>query len=559
MTKKNFLLILILILAALLRIWRLDLVPVSLFGDEVDVGYHAFSILKTGRDYLGNFLPINVHSLADVKPAFYSYMTIPTVAIFGISPYGVRLPAALFGILGVWFFYLFVNKMTENTSLALLSAFLLAISPWHLQYSRWGAEMGAMMAFYLIGVFFFLKSLLNSRWLILSAVFLGLSIWAYHGAKVFIPISLLAMSIIWRKRIIRIPKSHLIWSSLGLMLLVFPIFLSSLFGGINRFGSTSIFNKDEIISKVTSELQYHSGQFSFAYELLHNRIISWSNILIANYLHSFSFDFLFINGDSNPRHNLSGGGEFYKFQLPFLIVGLIFLALKKLDQKIKIFLIIWLLSAPLPSVLTEDGGNHASRLFFLLPILIFLISMGIYYSWESFRGIYRQLFVVIITIVALTSFIFYQHNYWVHYPKISEKWWHAGFKEAIQSVVSKSGQYDDVIISQADEPALIFLLAWSQYPPAEFQRKYPLVKENMEGIGEVSRLDKYYFPPIGKERGLYELGSILPKNALYLATAKEIRLDLIKEPQRVPSDLIHIQSITYPSGIPAFYLFRKAI
>jgi hypothetical protein len=58
-------LLLITLLGLLLRLYNLEKVPPSLFGDEVDVGYQAYSILKTGRDYMGQSWPISFHSLAE--------------------------------------------------------------------------------------------------------------------------------------------------------------------------------------------------------------------------------------------------------------------------------------------------------------------------------------------------------------------------------------------------------------------------------------------------------------------------------------------------------------
>ncbi len=129
MIKRNILIILILLLSLILRVWKLDSVPVSLFGDELDVGYHAYSILKTGRDYSGNFMPLHFKSLAEWRTPLYLYSSVPTVAIFGISPWGVRLPAAIFGILGVFAIYLLTKQITNNKIIALLSALFLAISP----------------------------------------------------------------------------------------------------------------------------------------------------------------------------------------------------------------------------------------------------------------------------------------------------------------------------------------------------------------------------------------------------------------------------------------------
>ena len=99
-SKSKFFLVLILILASFLRLWGLTKVPVSMFADELDVGYQAYSILKTGRDYMGNPWPLNFQSYSDLRTPLYIYAAVPTVSIFGISPLGVRLPAAIFGILG---------------------------------------------------------------------------------------------------------------------------------------------------------------------------------------------------------------------------------------------------------------------------------------------------------------------------------------------------------------------------------------------------------------------------------------------------------------------------
>jgi len=109
--KSQVVLFFIIVIASLLRIWGIDKVPVSLFGDELDVGYHAYSILKTGKDYSGNSWPLHFQSLAEWRTPLYLYSAVPTVAIFGITPIGVRLPAAIFGILGVWGIYMFVTEL----------------------------------------------------------------------------------------------------------------------------------------------------------------------------------------------------------------------------------------------------------------------------------------------------------------------------------------------------------------------------------------------------------------------------------------------------------------
>lgn len=550
-------LVLILLLAAILRFWQLDKVPVSLFGDELDVGYQAYSILKTGKDYTGNVALFYITSIADKKAPLYSYLTVPTVAMFGISPLGVRLPASIFGVLGILFIFLVVKRIT-NEKIGLLSALLLALSPWHIQFSRWGLEHTLMLGLFLAGIYFFLKGLSQNKWLPISAICLSLTAYAYHAAKIFLPFILVMIFIIFWHDIRKISKKYLMAFLLLLLILAGPVTSSSIFGhAAERFNSVSVLNDPKNIGEIGFARDRDKQMESNFSRLFHNRISLLFEKLAENYLRSFSIEFLFIRGDTNLRHSILQNGEFYKFQLPFLILGLIFFALKVSNQKYKFFVFSWLVLSPFPAMVTTEGGGHAARLFFMIPPLIIIIATGIYYSFFALGKTLRRIFILGIILLILLSFLFYQHNYWVHYPWDSERWWQAGFKEAIQTAVLESKKYDKVIISGADEPPLIFFLAWSQYPPAEFQRKYPLTKEFLSGYGEVDKLDKYYFPAIGAGKSLYELGSVLTKDTLYLATSKEINLDLVKEPQRLPSDLILVKSIPYPSGDIVFYLFTK--
>ncbi len=65
MQTKKFLLIIILIIAAFLRLWRLESIPPSLTPDEAALGYNAYSVLKTGKDEYGKVLPIIFKSFGD--------------------------------------------------------------------------------------------------------------------------------------------------------------------------------------------------------------------------------------------------------------------------------------------------------------------------------------------------------------------------------------------------------------------------------------------------------------------------------------------------------------
>lgn len=563
LNKVRFLLISVLLLSAILRFYKIDKNPVSLFGDEIDVGYQAYSILKTGRDYSGNFLPLHFRSLAEWRTPLYIYSSVPTVALFGISPLGVRVPAAVFGVLGVLIIYLLTKEIIGKQEMGLVAALMLAISPWHLQYSRAGFEVTEMLFLYMTGVYFLLRGLKDGKWLSWAAICLGLTSWVYSTAKLFLPLTILAILIIWKDNLRKIPKKSLIIAAIIFSVITVPFAINTVLGGgSQRIEGISIFADPTISGQIGFDrlndvgMRGGSDQSVNIFDrLFHNSYVSYVDTFTNNYLQAFSTDFLFIQGDAlNPRQ--SSGIEFYKIEAIFLLIGLFFFLTSSVDDKTKKFFMFWLIASPIPSTLTQGGGTHATRLILMLPILIIFISFGIYYSYLKINKKFRNIFLILIATVFLVGFIYYQHDYWVHYPWQSERWWHAGFEKAIKSAVQKGSNYDRIIISSADEPSLKFFLGWSMYPPARFQDEYRLYLSN-NNPNAVFKLGKYEFPPVGQGFNLYEMGSKLPKNTLYLATAKEINLNIITEPGRMPSDLILIKSIQYPSGKPAFYLFTK--
>ena len=58
---------LILLIAFILRFYKLGIVPDGLQQDETSIGYNAYSILKTGRDEHGVYLPQNFQAFGEYK------------------------------------------------------------------------------------------------------------------------------------------------------------------------------------------------------------------------------------------------------------------------------------------------------------------------------------------------------------------------------------------------------------------------------------------------------------------------------------------------------------
>ena len=161
--KPIILFFVVLLIASILRLYDLGKVPKSLNWDEVALGYNAYSILKTGADEYGKFMPVVLQSYDDYKPALYTYLAIPTVGFLGLTELAVRLPSVLAGIGAVAIVYFLVLQIIGNKSvniagkevspyvIALTASFFLAISPWHIQFSRIAFESNVGLTINLLG------------------------------------------------------------------------------------------------------------------------------------------------------------------------------------------------------------------------------------------------------------------------------------------------------------------------------------------------------------------------------------------------------------------------
>jgi len=234
MKKQIFLLILILFIAGFLRFWQLGQVPASPDWDEVSLGYNAYSLLQTGCDEYDQRLPLFLRSFNDYKPALYAYLVIPFINLFGLNVFAVRLPAAILGTLAVLLTYWLVKEMfSRHTSeeyfahlAGVTTAFLLAISPWHIQFSRVAFESNIGLFFNILWVLLFLKGLRRPWLLIFASFFSGLNLYVYQAEKVFTPLLVLTMILIWRKKLLRVSKKYLALSLITGLIVCLPFIYS---------------------------------------------------------------------------------------------------------------------------------------------------------------------------------------------------------------------------------------------------------------------------------------------------------------------------------------------
>lgn len=518
---KNFILFLILILAFALRFYKLGAVPKSLNWDENSNAYNAYSILKTGKDEFGNFFPLTNRSFDDYKPPLYMYLNIPSVAVFNLTPLAARLPSAIFGFLTVPFIYfltkaLFKKMESQNYEpIALVSALLFTVSPWHLQFSRVGFEATIGLFTTVAAITMLFYSFKKPSFLFLAAIFIGLSFYAYHAQRIFLPPFLIIFLYLYRKDFTNIPKKYLLTSAVILIAFLIPLFIFLPRGAaLQRFQSSSLMLQQNTIEKSARYFSQDKGIFPKVSNLLHGQRSLLIQNYLQNYISNFDINFIFVKGDDNFRHHMEGMGLLYLFSLPLVLFG-IYLLIKKLG-KISLFIFAWLILAPLPSA-PVTPAPHAIRSFLMVIPLTLLSAYAVVWILSQRTVIYKILtgvFAVWITI----SVGLYLHDYFIHYSESKASEWQYGYKESAIESEKLKNRFDKVRIHKSLEQAYIFWLFNTKYDPSTYQK-----------YGTREHFDKYYFDVDAADYNSKELFISVPPNKGEIAPVFPKSFEIVKK------------------------------
>lgn len=502
--KTNLLLLTIVTIAAFFRFFRLDSTPQGFFSDEAAVGYNAYSIVKTGRDEFGKFMPLFFKSFGEGKLPLYVYQAVPFVFLLGPTKLAVRFPGALLGSLTIlaWYFFLLESlklskiKKSYHQVISLASAFSLSLMPWHIHFSR--GVFGQESLFWVsLGSFLLLKGLRKNDKLITFFSFLSFicSLLIYHSPKVILPlwIPLLLLS---SKKTFKTVFNH---TFIGTTLLVFIWGLVTFNPlGMQRAKGVSVFSQYSGVSAKLHESITEEGYLKrsalFA-RIMHNKVESYGRDIAGRYLSHFNPDFLFVSGDPiRPRYRVPNQPQVFIIFLPFLLLG------TYLSFKRKLYLpIIFLLLAPLPASMSFETPSTV-RALFMTPALATLIGLGLISFFNSIIKANKPIMLVT-TLSLLALAITYQttsyfNSYFslnnVHKPYA----WQFGYKDLVNKVVALQDNYDQVIVTGMGGPPYIFFAFYQQYDPTSFQEQvnHNIGETDPFGFIHITGFDKYKFP-----------------------------------------------------------------
>lgn len=467
-----FQLFIILIIAACLRLIYLDKVPNGFFPDEASNAYDAYSILHTGKDQYGNFLPLVFKSANDYREGLYIYLMIPFIQLLGLNEFAARVPSAVLGTLTVLIVY-YIAKLYFNHRVALFSALLLAISPWHIQFSRIAFRAILFPCLFCLSLLFFLKSLKQPKYLPIAGFSFSISIFTYQSARIFIPLFLLGLIIIFY-RFLYENKSQ-------------------------TFLATAIF----LVCFVPQLVFYCSSQGMTRA----NDVIFSSDILtiIKVYFSHFSPDFLFFKGDPNPRHLPQNRGELYYFEMLTISLGLFYLI--KEQKRENYLLILWLLLAPLPAALTSEV--HSIRAIVAAPVLAIISGYGVTKIPNILIIKPNKIINFIVLVVMTISVTFYCHRYFVAYPRWLTNAWLSTLGEVITYADKTANQCIVLDTNVYGEHIYILIPFYTKLDPSQYQQLKVDVATHQLEMGRWKVMNLNQIPS-------------LDENCLYLTSTQQL-------------------------------------
>jgi 4-amino-4-deoxy-L-arabinose transferase-like glycosyltransferase len=348
MKHGKILLVVILSLATVLRFYGLDYVP--------GLDYDSTLYMMKARDIL-QLTDTPLVGMQIYFGPFFFYLIASLGSIFGVSIFLARSILAIVGVMTVAMAYL-VGKKYFNERVGIISAVLIALSPWQITHSRLIWEVNFVPLFVLIVLFMLVKSL-KKKWIIpVIGFFLGMAFQSHPTSIVVLPVVVAFYFI--KKREILFSKMFLLMFVL-FILAYFPVLI---FNAKNNFTTFNYFTQS--FSSTSNQTLNISNRFNFVLQLIKENLsglwrftnIGSEPLFLDNAFHSpivfilwiFSLVLLIYTPDKNkifllfanifflailPFVSASKGlyTHYLMFFMPFLFLSISFLLSDLLSKK----------------------------------------------------------------------------------------------------------------------------------------------------------------------------------------------------------------------------------
>lgn len=389
--------------------FRLGQIPPGLFLDETSVGYNARAIGRTLADQYGNSLPLFFRALEDYKSPLYVYASALTEALFGPTPFALRLPSALYALgMAVGLYYL-VRRLTGREPLARWIAALSLLAPSLFTYGRHAVSEVSSLPFWLVlalNALVRLEEAPTARRAALAGAALGICTYAYTTARLLAPLMVATAALcFWfdaraRKTVpALLGGGALLGVPMALFMLRHPHTLDK------RFHTLWVFKDDPPLGVALRRMAEHYAQ------------------------HLLSFDFLFRTGDRVTLRHSIGVGLLPVWVAVPSILGVVALWKRRQSATARFLLALFVL-APVPVSLCHDAWPHASRMLHLVPLVYVAVALAAE-DWLA-AAAPAPLAVAALLALALAEGAGFLTSYFIDYPPAAQGQFDGGAGEALR-------------------------------------------------------------------------------------------------------------------------------
>jgi len=486
----NVFLLLILLIAFALRTINLGAIPKGLQSDEASFLINSVSIMETAKDEDDKFLPLYLSSLIDSKPALYSYLQIPFIKVSGATTAASRFPSALIGTFSILLFYKLVLLIFKNQRIALVSALMLAVSPWHIMNSR--ATQEVILSFALIlanliaGHNLFYKKL-SKKYLLLFLLTAVLAMYIYHAAKVVLVLFWLGLSFLafFEKRKTKLEKKSL----LKLAIIILFSFLITAQAALTRFSAIGLINDDLPKALIFDYATNSTGSTPLlVIRAFYNKPIMYFKYFLETYLAHFDLNYLFTSGGATRRFSVPLHGLFYMFELLLIPLG-IFSLLKKHSKQLLPWL-LFLIISPIPAALTTEEIPSSIRAFTILIPLTIATALGFEWLLDNLGKKTKYIFVPIALGILTWSVAFFVQQFFIIMPIKNTLYRSRSYEVVSEQIAQIQDQYDAVQFTSDLREMYIYLWQQDLITIEQIQSK------PMERYNQNYNLGKYYFSQV---------------------------------------------------------------
>lgn len=450
-----FIIATILTLASFLYLYKIETIPPGLSTDEVPNGYNAYSILLTGKDEFGKFLPIAFKFSNSYSPPLYTYFTVPAVSILGLNLISTRIVSVISGILSILVIFFLFKKLNfiENKLVVYLGVLLYAISPWTVMYSRSGYEAMLSFLIYYFGVLLIWIGFKKPLFLLLGIVIISISVYASYANKILVPLLLICLILIFRNILLNINNKR--YFILGLII-AFIVQLPSL---LMMFTQTFFVKSDRFYND-TVYLQYQEIR-STVPDLIGIPYL-YIREFLSQYLTYFSPRSLFLDPDPFKARAIPNLSVFYPWMFIPYLIGLFIIYQKRTHLNYRYVLLLAII-APIPAALTKDPFWTYRAIPLLAPLVI-IITIGI----DKVVKINNKLFSLLFCLLVVYSLMLLYRNYFIYLPYEKAIAWEYGYQSLVRQLSTYKNEH--FVIDNARSPLTYLQLAFfMKLPPQTLQ------------------------------------------------------------------------------------------